>query len=211
MTIDDVVTKTAVTLATAFVTRWSDDVLPRVRLLLPAVIVGLVLSLIIIFSRSPTRRWCWPLGSEGVRSRHHRPVRPIHPRHRGAGHPRHLLGVRVMLVVYRTGAVKVTPRLTKVDHRPPLAARRALMLLNLVLSLFTSTSACVTAAHCRSSSAWCSSASPPFNFLLDFDQADRALRRPYRRSSRGTSPSPDDHAGLAVPGDVRLLASLQRN
>jgi uncharacterized YccA/Bax inhibitor family protein len=57
ITVDDIVTKTAITVGAAIVagglTAWSG----LYTLALPAFIVGFVVSLIIIFNRAPTPRW----------------------------------------------------------------------------------------------------------------------------------------------------------
>ena len=74
------------------------------------------------------------------------------------------LGVFVgMLVVYKTGAIRVTPKFTRMIVAPASSASLALALGNFVLAMFTSVvakaSACAAAARWRSSSRWCASAS----------------------------------------------------
>ncbi|MEV6606943.1 Bax inhibitor-1/YccA family protein [Kutzneria sp. NPDC051319] len=80
-----------------------------------------------------------------------------------------------MLVLYRTGAVKVTPRLTKWIIGATMGAA-AIMLLNLLMSFFglnlgirgNGPLAIVVSLVFIGIAA--------FNLLLDFDQADRAIR-----------------------------------
>jgi uncharacterized YccA/Bax inhibitor family protein len=80
-----------------------------------------------------------------------------------------------MLIVYRTGAVKVTPRLTKWIIGATMGAF-ALIVVNLLMSFFglnlgirgNGTLAIVVSLLFIGIAA--------FNLLLDFDQADRAIR-----------------------------------
>ena len=81
----------------------------------------------------------------------------------------------VMLVVYKTGAIRVTPKLTKWIIGATVAAA-GLMLINLLMSLFGvnmglrdgGTMAIIFSIIVIGIAA--------FNFLLDFDMADQMIR-----------------------------------
>jgi uncharacterized YccA/Bax inhibitor family protein len=213
MTIDDVVTKTAVTLATAFVTGGLTMYFHAYGLLLPAVIVGLVLSLIIIFKQvaNPALVLAYS-AAEGAALGAITGI--FNDRIAGIA-VQAILGTfsvfAAMLVVYRTGAVKVTPRLTKWIIGATAGAA-ILMLLNLVLSLFHINIGVRDGSPLSIVISLVFIGIAAFNFLLDFDQADRALR----------SGAPAKFAWYIAFGlmttlvwlyleMIRLLASLQRN
>lgn len=215
MTVDDVVTKTAVTLATAVVAGGLTMYFQAYSLLLPAVIVGLVLSLIIIFKQvaNPALVLAYS-AAEGVALGAFTGVFQRLFNLPGLAFQA-ILGTfsvfAVMLVVYRTGAVKVTPRLTKWVIGATAGAA-LLMLLNLVLSLFHINLGVRDFSPLSIVISLVFIGIAAFNFLLDFDQADRALR----------SGAPAKFAWYIAFGlmttlvwlyleMVRLLASLQRN
>src|SRR5262249_14724439 len=147
-------------------------------LALPAMIVGLVLSLIIIFKQNPNPALV--LGYSVAEGVFLGAITGVFNRLVPGVALQAILGTSavfaVMLVVYRTGAVKVTPRLTKWIIGATAGAA-VLMLINMVLSLFhvdlglrsgnTGLSIVVSLVFIGIAA---------FNFLLDFDQADRAIR-----------------------------------
>ncbi|MGB3442159.1 MAG: Bax inhibitor-1/YccA family protein [Actinophytocola sp.] len=183
MTVDDVVTKTALTLGIALVT----GVITAVAVLAGAVspyppmiiglIVGLVLSLIIIFKQMPKPGLVLSYSAaEGVFLG---AITGVFESFVEGIALQAILGTAlvfiVMLVVYKTGAVRVTPKLTKWIIGATVAAA-GLMLINLVMSMFGvnmglrdgGTMAIIFSIVVIGIAA--------FNFLLDFDMADQMIR-----------------------------------
>ena len=183
MTVDDVVTKTALTLGVALVT----GVITAIAVLSGAIspfppmiigmIVGLVLSLIIIFKQKANAGMVLAYSAaEGVFLGAITGVfEALVP---GIAFQA-ILGTAlvfiVMLVVYKTGAVRVTPKLTKWIIGATVAAA-GLMLINLITSLFGlnmlrdgGTMAIIFSIIVIGIAA--------FNFLLDFDMADQMIRQ----------------------------------
>lgn len=178
ITIDDIVTKTALSAGTALVTGVLTAMLGLYGLALPAFVVGFVVSLVLIFKRQWAKA---PLvllysaamgvalgGITGLLNR-------IYP---GIGLQAVVgtAGVFVgMLVVYKTGAVRVTPRFTK-WLLGAMVGVIVLMLFNLVMSLFGINT------HLRDGGPLAIIFSivvigvAAFSLLLDFDQADQAIR-----------------------------------
>lgn len=184
MTIDDVVTKTATTLAITLGTGAATYLVggqAAMGLALPAALIGLVLAMVIIFKKkvSPglviaysavegvflggiSYLFALMVGNPGI------VMQAI------AG----TMGVfAAMLVVYKTGAIRVTPKLTKWIIGA-VAGCAVLMLVNLVASFFMTgglglrsggTLAIVFSLVCIGVAA--------FSFLLDFDAADRAIKQ----------------------------------
>ncbi|MFI7115707.1 Bax inhibitor-1/YccA family protein [Amycolatopsis sp. NPDC049868] len=194
MTVDDVVIKTALSLGTALVTGvltaiWAISQLPTdamgritgisggvIGALVGGMIVGLVISLVIIFKQKPSG----PLtlaysAAEGVFlgaiSGLFEALYPGIALQAIIG----TAGVFVaMLVVYKTGAVKVTPKLTKWIIGAVVGVA-ILMLVNLITSFFGFNPlrdggpiAIIFSLVVIGVAA--------FSFLLDFDQADRMIR-----------------------------------
>ncbi|KFZ79686.1 hypothetical protein ED92_20105 [Amycolatopsis sp. MJM2582] len=194
MTVDDVVIKTALSLGTALVTGvltgiWALSQLPTdaagritgisggvIGALVGGMIVGLVISLVIIFKQKPSG----PLtlaysAAEGVFlgaiSGLFEALYPGIALQAIIG----TAGVFVaMLVVYKTGAVKVTPKLTKWIIGAVVGVA-ILMLVNLITSFFGFNPlrdggpiAIIFSLVVIGVAA--------FSFLLDFDQADRMIR-----------------------------------
>lgn len=179
MTIDDVVLKTATTLGVAAVAGGLTVAFAAYALALPAAIVGLVLALVIIFARKANA----PLvllysaaegvflgGITGVINR----LYPGIALQAIAG----TFGVfAAMLIVYKTGAVRVTPRLTKWIIGATFGAL-IVMVVNLVAGLFVHGDP----LHIRDGGplaivfSLVVIAIAAFNLLLDFDQADRLIR-----------------------------------
>ncbi|GAB1515470.1 Bax inhibitor-1/YccA family protein [Actinophytocola sp. KF-1] len=182
MTVDDVVTKTALTLGVALVT----GIITAVAVLSGAIspfppmiiglIVGLVLSLIIIFKQTANPGMV--LGYSAAEGVFLGAITGVFEAFVPGIAFQAILGTAlvfiVMLVVYKTGAVRVTPKLTKWIIGATVAAA-GLMLINLITSLFGlnmlrdgGTLAIVFSIIVIGIAA--------FNFLLDFDMADQMIR-----------------------------------
>ncbi|TDD36946.1 Bax inhibitor-1/YccA family protein [Saccharopolyspora elongata] len=182
MTIDDVVTKTAITLGLAVITGTLTYLVgpPAVALALPAAIIGLVISLVIIFKKkiSPALVIAYS-AVEGVFLGGISYVIAL-----AVGNPGIIIqaiagtvGVfAAMLVVYKTGAIRVTPKLTKWIIGA-IAGVAVLMLVNMIASFFTPGGlglrdggglAIAFSLLCIGIAA--------FSFLLDFDAADQAIK-----------------------------------
>jgi uncharacterized YccA/Bax inhibitor family protein len=177
MTIDDVVTKTAMTLGLALVTGALTIAFHAWALVLPGFIVGLVVSLIIIFTRKPSAVLTLVYaGAEGVALGG---ITGIFDRFYPGIAFQAVLGTfgvfGAMLVVYKTGAVKVTPRLTKWVIGAAVGAF-VVMLADMILRLFG------TNLGIRSGGAMSIVFSlivigiAAFMLLLDFEQADQMIR-----------------------------------
>ncbi|MDQ4011498.1 MAG: Bax inhibitor-1/YccA family protein [Actinomycetota bacterium] len=180
MTIDDVVTKTGVTLAVLAATGVLTYLSGLWALALPAALIGFVLALVVIFKKvvSPPLILAYAAvegvflgGISGVIGT-------------AVGNPGIILqaitGTALvfggMLVVYKTGAVRVTPRFTKWLIGAMIGVV-GLMLVNLIAGFFTEGGlglrdggplAIVFSLVCIGIAA--------FSFLLDFDAADQAIR-----------------------------------
>ncbi len=181
LTIDDVVMKTAISVGTAIIagvlTIWSGMTI----LALPAAIVGLVLGLALTFKPEWAKAPLVLLYSavEGVFLGGLTGILERVPNFEGIGFQAIVgtMGVFLgMLVVYKTGAVRVTPRFTK-WLMGALIGVFVLMLVNLLFSFFTtgglglrdgSPLAYIFSIVCIGVAA--------FSLLLDFDQAERAIR-----------------------------------
>ncbi len=178
LTVDDVVTKTAVILVLAaiagFATAWSQ----LYWLALPAALIGFGISMFIIFKRkiSPPLIVAYAvvegifLGAiTGVFNQYYPGI--------AAQAIVGTMGVfGGMLVVYKTGAIRVTPRLTKMIIGGIIGVA-VLMLFNLVMGLFGfnmglrdgGTMAIIFSIVCIALAA--------FSFLLDFDAIDKAIKQ----------------------------------
>ena len=178
LTVDDVVTKTAVILVLAVVAGFATAWFQAYYLTLPAAIIGFVLSLVIIFKRmiSPPLIIAYAvfegvfLGAiTGIFNQWYPGI--------AAQAIVGTLGVfGGMLVIYKTGAIRVTPRFTKMIIGG-IVGVAVLMLFNLVMSLFGfdvglrsgGTVAIVFSIICIALAA--------FSFLLDFDSIDKAIKQ----------------------------------
>ena len=181
MTIDDVVTKTGITLAILIATGAATYFTPGIwGLALPAALIGFVLALVIVFKKvvSPPLILVYAAvegvflgGISGVIGT-------------AVGNPgivfQAIAGTALvfggMLVVYKTGAVKVTPRFTKWLIGAMIGVV-GLMLINLIAGFFVDGGlglrdggplAILFSLVCIGIAA--------FSFLLDFDAADEAIR-----------------------------------
>ncbi len=181
MTVDDVVTKTAITLAVLVATGAATYFSGLWQLALPAALIGFVLAMVIIFKKviSPPLILTYAAvegvflgGISGV----------IGSAFAGSSSIvlQAIAGTLIvfggMLVVYKTGAVKVTPRFTK-WLTGALIGVVGLMIVNLIAGFFTqggiglrdgSPLAIIFSLVCIGIAA--------FSFLIDFDAADQAIR-----------------------------------
>lgn len=184
MTVDDVVTKTSITLAVLFATGAATYFSGLWGLALPAALIGFVLALVVIFKKvvSPPLILAYAAvegvflgGISGV-------VGKAVETQTGSNTIvlQAITGTALvfagMLVVYKTGAVKVTPRFTKWLTGAMIGVV-GLMLVNLIAGFFTtggigirdgSPLAIIFSLVCIGIAA--------FSFLLDFDAADEAIR-----------------------------------
>jgi uncharacterized YccA/Bax inhibitor family protein len=177
MTIDDVVTKTAITLGTAVVAGVLTAYFDAYALALPALVVGLVAALVLIFRRKPSAPLVLTYAvAEGVLLGAITGLfNAIYP---GIA-LQAILGTSgvfaAMLVVYKTGAVRVTPRLTKWIIGATVGAF-VLMLADLLLSLFHVNTGLRDGGPLAIGFSLLVIGIAAFNFLLDFDAADRMIR-----------------------------------
>lgn len=183
MTVDDVVTRTGATLAVAAVI----GVITTLAVLAGAIqpwppmiigmIAGLVLALVIIFKRTvnpgmvlayAAAEGLFLGGITGI-FEHYFPGIALQA----------VLGTTLvfitMLVVYRTGAVRVTPKLTRWIIGATAGAA-GLMLINLLLSLFGVDTGLRSAGPLGIAVSLLFIGIAAFNFLLDFDMADQLIR-----------------------------------
>ncbi|WP_026316356.1 Bax inhibitor-1/YccA family protein [Actinokineospora enzanensis] len=185
MTVDDVVTKTAVTLGVGLITGiitaiavLSHAVSPY-PLMITGLVAGLVLSLVVIFKRTPNPALV--LGYSVAEGLFLGAITGVVEQIRGAQGigVQAILGTAIvfvtMLVVYKTGAVKVTPKLTKWIIGATVGAA-GLMLVNLLLSAFGVHTGLREAGPLGIGISLLFIGIAAFNFLLDFDMADRMIR-----------------------------------
>jgi uncharacterized YccA/Bax inhibitor family protein len=195
MTVDDVVIKTALSLGTALVTGvltavWAISQIPVsasgkitgipgavIGALVGAMIVGLVISLVIIFKKMPSGPLTLAYSAvEGVFlgaiSGLFEALYPGIALQAIVG----TAGVFIaMLVVYKTGAVKVTPKLTKWIIGAVVGVA-IMMLVNLVTSIFFGFNPLRDGGPIAIIFSLVVIGVAAFSFLLDFDQADRMIR-----------------------------------
>jgi uncharacterized YccA/Bax inhibitor family protein len=183
MTVDDVVTKTAMTLGLALIT----GIITAVAVLGGAIspwppmiggmIVGLVLSLVIIFKKTPNAGLVLAYSAaEGVFLG---AITGVFELFVPGIAFQAILGTALvfitMLVVYKTGAVKVTPKLTKWIIGATVGAA-GLMLINLLLSMFGVNMGIRDGGPLAIIISIVFIGIAAFNFLLDFDMADQMIR-----------------------------------
>ena len=118
-----------------------------------------------------------------------------------------------MLVVYKTGAIRVTPKFTR-WLLGALIGVVALSLVNLVASLFTPGGLGLRSAEnpalAIGFSLLCIGIAA-FTFLLDFDMIDKGIRQGApERFAWYAGLRPDRDAGLALPGDPPAAELLPR-
>jgi uncharacterized YccA/Bax inhibitor family protein len=178
MTIDDVVSKTGITLGILVVTGVLAWITEAYWLALPAALVGFALALVITFKKSVSPPLIMAYAAiEGVFLG--AVSRVFNDQFSGIV-IQAVIGTAAvfggMLVVYRTGAIRVTPKLTK-WVLGALIGVVVLMLVNLIASFITP-----GGLHLRDGGALAIIFSlicigvAAFSFLLDFDAADQAIR-----------------------------------
>jgi uncharacterized YccA/Bax inhibitor family protein len=178
LTIDDIVTKTAITAGTAILTGALTIVSGLYGLALPAFLVGFVVSLVLIFKPHLAKA---PLvllysaamgvalgGIAGVLNAYY----PGIALQAVIGTMGVLIG---MLIVYKTGAVRVTPRFTK-WILGAMVGIIVLLLFNLVMSLFGINTGLRDGGPLAIIFSIVIIGVAAFSLLLDFDQADKAIR-----------------------------------
>ena len=178
MTVDDVVTKTGITLAVLVAAAAVTWISEQWWLALPAALVGFGLAMVVIFKKTVSPPLI--LAYAAVQGVFLGGISAIF----NARFPGVVLNAVVgtaavfggMLVVYKTGAVRVTPRFQK-WMMGALIGVVGLMLVNLVASFFTDGGlglrdggplAIIFSLVCIGVAA--------FSFLMDFDAADKAIR-----------------------------------
>jgi uncharacterized YccA/Bax inhibitor family protein len=185
MTVDDVVTKTAMTIGMALITGIITAIAVQSGAISPyppmigGLIVGLVLSLIIIFKKTPNPALVLTYSAaEGVFLGAITAVfNFLVPGIALQAIIGTVLVFVTMLIVYKTGAVRVTPKLTKWIIGATVAAA-GLMLVNLLMSFF-GVDMGIRSAHGGPIAIIFSIiviGIAAFNFLLDFDMADQMIR-----------------------------------
>jgi uncharacterized YccA/Bax inhibitor family protein len=177
MTVDDVVIRTAVTLGLAVVTGALTVLFQAWALVLPAFIVGLVVSLIIIFKRTPNAALVLIYAAaEGVVLG---AITGLFDRIYSGIAFQAILGTfgvfAAMLIVYKTGAVRVTPRLTKWVIGATVGAV-FVMLADLLLHLFGLNLGIRDGSPLSIVFSLLVIGIAAFNLLLDFEQADQMIR-----------------------------------
>ena len=184
MTVDDVVVKTAMTLGLALLTGIITAVFVLGGTISPfppmiiGLIVGLVLSLIIIFRRkapNPALVLTYS-AAEGVFLG---AITGVFNAQISGIALQAVVGTALvfvtMLVVYKTGAVRVTPKLTKWIIGATVGAA-GLMLLNLLMSFFGVNMGIRGGGTIGIVFSIIVIGIAAFNFLLDFDMADQMIR-----------------------------------
>ena len=178
LTIDDVVTKTAISAGAALLAGVLTAISGLTFLVLPAFIVGLVVSLILIFkpnlAKAPlvlTYSIAEGVVLGGITQLFER-VYPGIAAQAIIGTAGVFVG---MLVVYKTGAVRVTPRFTK-WLMGALVGVVVLMLANLVAGLFGVNLGLRDGGWLAILFSLVVIGVAAFSLLLDFDQADQAIR-----------------------------------
>jgi uncharacterized YccA/Bax inhibitor family protein len=178
LTIDDVVQKTAITAGVALVAGTLTAVSGLYGLALPAFVVGFIVSLVLIFkpnlAKAPlvlTYSVCMGVALGGITGL-------FQQRFPGIGLQAVVgtAGVFVgMLVVYKTGAVRVTPKFTK-WLMGAMVGVVVLMIFNLVMSLFGVNTGLRDGGPLAIIFSLVVIGVAAFSLLLDFDMADTAIR-----------------------------------
>ena len=179
LTVDDVVTKTAICAALALVTGVLTVVSGLYVLALPAFIIGLVVSLILIFKQSSNPALVLTYSAAmGVALGGITGLLENIPNFEGIGFQAVVgtAGVFVgMLVIYKTGAVRVTPKFTKWLMGAMIGVV-VLMIANLVAGLFGANLGLRDGSWLSIVFSLVVIGVAAFSLLLDFDQADQAIR-----------------------------------
>ena len=186
LTLDDVIAKTATVLGigllSAVATIWlqRSGIVPGIySLLVPAMLVGLVLSLVVIFKRSsnPALILTYSI-AEGVFLGALTGIFEAFPKFQGIGFQAlaATMGVFIgMLVVYKTGAIRVTPKFTKMIIGAMIGIV-ALLLVNLVAGLFGFNMGIRDGGGLSIVISLVIIVVAALSFLLDFDQIEKAIK-----------------------------------
>jgi uncharacterized YccA/Bax inhibitor family protein len=183
MTVDDVVTKTAMTLGLALIVGvvtavavLSETINPYPPMIF-GLLAGLVLALVVIFKKSVSPGLI--LAYSAAEGLFLGAITGVFEMFIPGIAFQAILGTALvfgtMLVVYRTGAIKVTPKLTKWIIGATIGAA-GLMLINLLLSLFGVSTGLREAGPLGIIVSLLFIGIAAFNFLLDFDMADQMIR-----------------------------------
>lgn len=183
MTVDDVVTKTAMTLGLALITGIITAVavlggaVNPFPLMIGGMIVGLVLALVVIFKKTPSPGLVLAYAAaEGVFLG---AITGVFELIVPGIALQAILGTALvfitMLVVYKTGAVKVTPKLTKWIIGATIGAA-GLMVINLIMAMFGVNMGIRDGSPLAYIISIVFIGIAAFNFLLDFDMADQMIR-----------------------------------
>ena len=181
LTLDDVVAKTATVLGTAIVAGGLTAYFKAYSLIVPALIVGLVLSMIVIFKRStnPALILSYAAAEGVLLGGISAWFESLGPQYKGIAMQAIVgtLGVFVgMLFVYKTGAIRVTPKFTKM-LLGAMVGVIALMLFNMVAAwLFHFDTGLRSGGALAIVFSVVCIAIAALSFLLDFDQIDKALK-----------------------------------
>lgn len=178
LTMDDVVQKTGITVAVAILAGAFTAFSGFWGLALPAFIVGIIVAFVLIFkphlAKAPlvlTYSVCMGVALGGITA----PLNAIYP---GIGVQAIVgtAGVLVgMLIVYKTGAVRVTPKFTKWLMGAMIGVV-ALIIFNLVMSLFGVNTGLRDGGPLAIGFSLLVIGVAAFSLLLDFDMADRAIK-----------------------------------
>ena len=185
LTIDDVIAKTATVLGVAILaavaTIWlqNSGTVNTYGLMIPALIVGFVLSLVIIFKRSSNPGLILGYSiAEGILLGAITGIFESFPQYEGIG-LQALAGTMSvfvgMLVVYKTGAIRVTPKFTKMIIGAMIGIV-GLLLVNLVASLFGFNMGIRDGGTLSIVISLVIIVVAALSFLLDFDQIERAIK-----------------------------------
>jgi uncharacterized YccA/Bax inhibitor family protein len=178
ITVDDIVMKTGMSAGLALVTGILTAVTGLYVLALPAFVIGFVVSLVLIFKPHLAKAPLVLLYSAmmgialGAISGLFENIYPGIALQAIVGTAGVFVG---MLVVYKTGAVKVTPRFTK-WLLGAMVGVIVLMLFNLVMSLFGVNTGLRDGGPLAIIFSLVVIGVAAFSLLLDFDQADQAIR-----------------------------------
>jgi uncharacterized YccA/Bax inhibitor family protein len=183
ITVDDVVTKTAATIGVALVSGIITAILVLSGTIEPwppmiiGLIAGLVLSLIVIFKQTPNAGLI--LGYSLAEGVFLGAITGVFEYLVPGVAVQALVGTALvfvtMLIVYKTGAVKVTPKLTKWIIGATIGAA-GLMLFNLLMSVFGVETGIRGDGPLGIIIGLLFIGIAAFNFLLDFDMADQMIR-----------------------------------
>ena len=177
LTVDDVVAKTATVLGVAVIAGGLTAYFQAYALLAPALIVGLVLSIVVIVKRSTSPALILSYAvAEGVLlggiSGWFEQVYPGIALQAIVG----TVGVFAgMLLVYKTGAIRVTPRFTKL-LLGAMVGVVALMVFNLVMALFGVDTGLRSGGGMAIVFSLVCIVIAALSFLMDFDQIDKAMK-----------------------------------